>query len=47
MFFRGHGLVFPNYYVFLSLRIVFTLTNRVDLDEMVHYAVFHLGFHCL
>ena len=38
---------FPNYGAFLSLRIVFTLTNRVDPDEMLHYAEFHLGLHCL
>ena len=25
----------------------FVLANSVDLDEMPHYAVFHLGLHCL
>ena len=35
------------YDVFLSLTIGFTLTNRVDPDEMQHYAAFHLGLHCL
>ena len=24
-----------------------TFTNRVDPDEMQHYATFHLGLHCL
>ena len=44
---RGHRVPYPNYDVFLSLRIVFTLTNSVDPDEMPHYAAFHLGLHCL
>ena len=26
---------------------LFTLTNRVDPDEMPHHAAFHLGFHRL
>ena len=39
--------VFPNYDVFLFLRIFFTFTNSVDTDEMQHYAAFHLGPHCL
>ena len=30
----------------LSLRIVLTLTNSVDSDEMLHYTAFHLGLHC-
>ena len=33
--------------VYLSLRIVFTLTNSVDPDEMQHYATFHLDLQCL
>ena len=34
--------------VFLSLRIVFVLANRVDTDEMPHYnAAFHQGIHCM
>ena len=41
-------LVFPNYDVFLSLRIVVShLTNSVDPDEMLRYASFHLALHCL
>ena len=31
----------------LCLKILFTLTNNVDPDEMPHNAAFHLGFHCL
>ena len=27
--------------------IVFGLANSVDPDEMMHYAAFHLGLHCL
>ena len=32
---------------FLSLKVVFILANSSDPDEMQHYAVFHLGLHCL
>ena len=31
----------PNLYVFL------TSVKSVDPDEMLHYAVLHLGLHCL
>ena len=27
--------------------LFFTLTNSVNVDEMKHYAAFHLGLHCL
>ena len=27
--------------------MVLILANRVDPDEMQHYAAFHLGLHCL
>ena len=30
-----------------SLKIVFILANSVDHDEMLHYAAFYLGVHCL
>ena len=30
-----------------SLKVIFTFTNRVDPDEMQHYAAFHLGLYCL
>ena len=33
--------------VLFYLKILFTLTNSVDPDEMQHYAAFHLGLHCL
>ena len=36
-----------NVTVFLSLKIVFTLANSADPDEMPPYAAFHLGLHCL
>ena len=32
--------------VCMSLRIVFSLTNSVDLDEILYYAAFHLGLNC-
>ena len=31
----------------VSLTIVFFLANSVDPDEMLQYAAFHLGLHCL
>ena len=32
---------------FLSLKIYFILANSADPDEMLPYAAFHLGLHCL
>ena len=29
------------------LKIVFILANSEDPDEMLHFAAFHLGLHCL
>ena len=47
--------IFLNYKVFLSLKyfcpcfakIKTILANSADPDEMLHYAAFHLGLHCL
>ena len=36
-----------NIHVFLLLKIDFILANNAGLDEMPHYAAFHLGLHCL
>ena len=44
---RGHRFEFSNKIVFLSMKIVFVLTNSADPDGMRHYAAFHLGLHCL
>ena len=41
------GYKFQIKIVLLLLKIVFILANSVDLDEMPHYAAFHLGLHCL
>ena len=43
----GHRYNFLNYYVFLPLKVVLTLANSADSDEMQHYAAFCLGLHCL
>ena len=32
---------------FHTQKIVFILVNSADLDEMLHFAAFHLGLHCL
>ena len=42
---KGKKSAFPNYDVFLSLKIMFTLTNSEDPDKMPHCAAFHLGLH--
>ena len=36
-------IIFKNNVFFFCLKILFTLTNSVDPDEMQHYAAFHLG----
>ena len=41
------GYHFQKILYFFCLKIIFTLTNSVDPDEMQHYAAFHLGLHCL
>ena len=38
------GVTVPNNYIPKSLKIVFTLANSADPNEMQPYAVFHLGF---
>ena len=43
----GHRQTFLYYDVFMSLKVVLTLANSVNPDEMQHYAAFHLGLHCL
>ena len=32
---------------FLSPKIIFALANSVDPYELMHYAAFHNGLHCL
>ena len=41
------GYNFQENILFFCLKVFFTFTNSVDLDEMQHYAAFHLGLHCL
>ena len=41
------GYKFQIKIVFLSLKIVCDTAKSVDPDEMLHYAAFHLGLHCL
>ena len=47
VYFKGTQVQISNYDVFISLKIVFTLTNSADPDEMPHFRTFHLGLHCL
>ena len=44
---RGYQSKFQEHDVFPSLKIVFILSNIADPDEMLPYAAFHLGLHCL
>ena len=44
---RGHRLEFLNQDTLQSLKIVIILANSVDSYEMLQYATFHLGLHCL
>ena len=43
---RGHRLIFPKNIVFFLWSSI-VLANRAETDEMLHYATFHLGLHCL
>ena len=43
----GHRSEFPNFDIFLSLKIVFTSAKSVDPDEMPISVAFHLAFHFL
>ena len=40
-------IIIPTYMYNVTLYIAFVLTNNDDLDEMPHYAAFHLGLRCL
>ena len=44
---RSSILLYPNYTVFLCLKIVSSLANSADHDEMPQYVASHLGLHCL
>ena len=47
MYFKGSHLdiFFINYDVFLSRKVVLTLANGADPDDVQHYAAFYLGLH--
>ena len=47
VYIKGSQVEFSNVCVFRSLKVVIILANRVDPDEIQHYAAFHLGLHCL
>ena len=48
VYFKGsQAKYYLNFDVFLSLKVFLILANRIDPDEMQHYAAFHLGLHCL
>ena len=47
MHFKGLQYIFLNHDVFLSMEVVLNVANSADLDEIQHYAAFHLGLHCL
>ena len=45
--FKGPQVEIPNNYVLHSLKIIFIVANGAGHDEMLHFAAFHLGLHCL
>ena len=47
IYIEGPQVIISTKIVFLSLKIYFVLANSVDPDEMLQYAAFHLGLHCL
>ena len=47
MYLKGSQEKFLNHDVFVSLKVVLILANSADIDEMQHYAAFHLGLHYL
>ena len=47
VYIEGSQVTIKKKIVFLSLKIGFVLANSADPDEMLHYAAFYLGLHCL
>ena len=46
---RGHWItiIISKNILYLSLKVDSVLANSADPDEMLQYAAFHLGLHCL
>ena len=44
---EGSQVKFPNYILFLTLKIVLVLTNSVDPEKMPLEAAFIVGLYCL
>ena len=47
IYFKGCDIEISKYVVVLSLKIVLITTKSIKLDEMPHFAAFHLGLHFL
>ena len=47
IYFKGCDIEISKYVIVLSLKIVLITTKSIDLDEMQHFAAFHLGLHFL
>ena len=47
VYIEGSQVIISKYYYIFSLKIGFVLANSADPDEMLNYAAFHLGLHCL
>ena len=43
----GSHVIISNLNLLLSLKIVLVLANNVDNNNMLCYAAFYLGLHCL
>ena len=47
IYIEGSQVIISKHIIFLSQMIYFDLANNAGSDDMLLYAAFHLGFHCL
>ena len=47
VYIEGLQVIVSKKIIFLSQKIHFVSANSADPDEIMHYAAFHLGLHCL
>ena len=47
VYIEGSQFIICTKYCIFSLKFDYVFANSADPDEMLHYAVFHLGLHCL
>ena len=47
IYYKGSLVEFFNNYVLHSLKLVLIIANSAGPNEMLYFAPFHLGLHCL